>query len=199
MNQRSIAKRYFFITLILSFAYAFIRYFIFKEVSHTKIPLWITNKATSMAATILIVTSVLWKPDKPRKTIGLLGLFIGFLHSIMSLAMLNPAYYGKFFLEINTMTLKGELCMLAGILCLAALMMAAYYSFPAISNTRGVDLKTINFYVMLAIFLNLLHLVFMGWNTWIDIGHWPGYLPPVSLVAAFVCILGLNRKFIKTR
>lgn len=198
MNQSSMAKKYFFVTLTLSLAYAFIRYFLFKEVSHTKIPLWITNKATSMAATILIVTSLLWSPDKPRKTIGLLGLFIGFLHSIMSLVMLNPSYYGKFYQESNILTLPGEISMLAGVLTLGLLIIAAYHSFPSLANKKKSDLSLINKYVMWAVLFNLVHLIFMGYKVWIEVGKWPGYMPPVSIVAAFFCILGLGRKFIKS-
>ncbi|MCM8533990.1 MAG: hypothetical protein NE330_22705 [Lentisphaeraceae bacterium] len=93
MNERSIAKKYFFATLILSFVYAFVRYFIFKEVPASRIPLWITNKATSLASVVLICISVLWRSDKPRKQLGLLGALLGFIHAIMSAALLNPTYY----------------------------------------------------------------------------------------------------------
>jgi DMSO/TMAO reductase YedYZ heme-binding membrane subunit len=198
MNQSSIAKNYFLKILTLSFLYAFIRYFIFKEVPYTRIPLWITNKALALSSTIFIITSIIWDKQKPRKQIGLIGLFTALLHCIMSLALLRPAYYAKFFQVDQTFTLSGELSLLAGAITIALLLIAAFYSFPALQELNNVDLLTINKYVMLAIMANLIHLVFMGYNTWIDPSTWPNFMPPVSLIATIICLLGILFKKIKS-
>ncbi|MCM8533991.1 MAG: hypothetical protein NE330_22710 [Lentisphaeraceae bacterium] len=83
-------------------------------------------------------------------------------------------------------------------MALVFLLLAGFYSFPALYDSAVVKLKTINHYVTLALTSALIHLVFMGCSGWLSISHWPAFLPPVSLIAALFCFYTLSKKLVKS-
>jgi len=38
----------------------------------------------------------------------------------------------------------------------------------------------------------------MGFSGWFDIEKWPGYMPPISLIATLIAIVPLYLKYIKS-
>ena len=193
-------KKYFITAFIPSLLYAIIRYNIFKEVPWKNLPLWVTNKAFAMTATILIGYSFCAAKSKPRKQIGLLGFYIAIIHCLLSLTLLYPSYYEKFFDSLGQYNLIGGISILSGVLSLGFLGLAAFNSFPSLLNKVECDLRLIHKLVAAGIVLNIFHLTFMGFSGWITWTAWPGKLPSISLVSFIFCVLFLGRRYLyKTR
>ena len=192
-------KKYFLIAFIPSFMYAILRYNIFKEVPWENLPLWVTNKAFALTATILIGYSFCADKTKPRKEIGILGFYIAIIHSIISFIILKPAYFSKFFSLDGKLNLSGESSMLAGVICLCLLLVATYRSYPAVTEESEVDLKLIHQFVFWAILLNLIHLLTMGVPTWLKIDEWPGMLPPISLLSLVISLYYLGKRILRKK
>ena len=89
--------------------YAIIRYHLAGDVAWAHFPLFIFNKATSLAAVFFVASSYLvgkvihWHDhDKALRLVvikfcGLVGFFLAGIHALLSLSLLSPAYYGKYF------------------------------------------------------------------------------------------------------
>ena len=197
VNTASEVKKYFFIAFIPSFIYAVVRYNIFQEVPWSQTPLWVTNKAFAMTATFLIGLSFSLPATKPRKEIGLLGFYAALIHMVMSAILLSPAYYSKFYQINGQFTLTGELTMLAGVISLAALLLATFFSFPQLNSNNKINLTFIHKAVLLALFFNLVHLTVMGASGWLDFSQWPGYLPPITLIAAIATFIYISKRLLR--
>src|SRR3989344_3307824 len=116
-----------FIIVGLCLSYAILRYNIVRSVPLDNLPLYITNKAIALAATILIGLSFLLGPLARffpqtfvkhlslRKQLGLFGFGMASLHAIMSLILFDKAYYPRFYTETGKLTIIGESSMLFGI------------------------------------------------------------------------------------
>ena len=189
-------RKYFLIAFIPSFIYAVVRYNILKEVPWSQTPLWVTNKALAMTATILIGMAFCMPKSKPRKKIGILGFYISVIHAMMSFALLNPANYAKFFAADGRYNLTGGLVLLTGILSTAFLIWALYHSFPQLHNAFHVRLDIIHKLVLLALFFNLAHLVAMGVQGWVKPSSW-GIMPPVSIVSAVLCFYFISLRLLR--
>ncbi|MBI2145038.1 hypothetical protein HYU18_01810, partial [Candidatus Woesearchaeota archaeon] len=97
------------VAFIAALAYAVVRYHVIKGVPWDDFPLYILNKAVSLAAVFLIAMSYefgplarflprVFVPLLPaRKYLGLLGFGLAAVHAVMSLLLFSPAYYPKFF------------------------------------------------------------------------------------------------------
>lgn len=192
-------KKYFFIAFIPSFVYAVVRYNIFKEVPWENLPLWISNKAFAMTATILVAYSFCASKNKPRKEIGILGFYIAIIHAIISLIILNPSYFAKFFSDDGKLNFTGELSMLAGIISFSLLLIAVYKSYPAVTEEAEVDLKLVHQLVLWGIVLNLVHLAVMGVPGWLKVADWPGMLPPITLVSFVISMIFLMKRLLRAK
>ena len=192
-------KKYFFIAFIPSLIYAVVRYNIFKEVPWENLPLWISNKAFAMTATILVAYSFCADKSKPRKEIGILGFYIAIIHAIISLIILNPSYFAKFFSDDGKLNFTGELSMLAGIVSFSLLLIAVYKSYPAVTEEAEVDLKFIHQLVLWGIILNIVHIVVMGFPGWLKVADWPGMLPPITLVSCVISIIFLLKRMLRAK
>lgn len=189
-------KKYFYIAFLPSLAYAILRYNIFKEVPWKNLPLWVTNKAFALTALILIGYSFCAPRTKPKKEIGLLGFFVALIHVILSLILLSPAYYEKFYEADGKMVLIGEIAILVGVLSFAFLFLAAYQSFPRLRDKTECNLRLIHQLVLGSLLLNLVHVFVMGYKGWINMSSWPGMIPPITLVSFILCVLFLGRRYL---
>src|SRR3990167_8885973 len=119
----------FLIIFIFTFAYALLRYNVARNVAIDQIPLYISNKAIALTATILIGFSFLLGPLAHfwpkkfeqhlylRKNLGVFGFGIAAFHAIISLMIFSPSYYSRYFnATTEKMTLGGESAVLMGIL-----------------------------------------------------------------------------------
>lgn len=196
---------YGFIVLLVGLGYAVVRYIVFGGVSIEQLPLYVTNKAVSVAGLVLIVTAVGarplsgWLPGggwllAERRSLGMLGLGLSAVHSVMSLMLLNPGYFAKFYdAQTGHMHLAAEVSMLAGVVALALLVQQSRVGDRAggASQLRWLGLGVLA--------LSLMHLVFMGWPGWWTPGKWHGGLPPITLLSAVVALVGLGLGLVPRR
>jgi len=196
--------KWFVVIFGASLAYAVIRYHLAGEVPWRHFPLFILNKATSLAAVIFVASSYLigkiirwYDHDKALRLVvikfcGLMGFFLATVHAFFSLALLSPAYYGKYFDEGGRLNLEGEIAMTAGVLALLFLLAPAVTTLPtmpkAIGGWRWKRNQRMG-YVALA--LVVVHLVALGLRGWLAPQGWHGGIPPVSLVAVVAALVPL--------
>ena len=124
--------KWFAVVFGASLAYAILRYHIAGDVAWRHFPLFILNKATSLAAVVFVACSYLigkiihWHDhDKALRLVvikfcGLTGFFMAGVHAFFSLALLRPAYYAKYFDSDGGLNLDGELAISVGVLGLVA-------------------------------------------------------------------------------
>jgi DMSO/TMAO reductase YedYZ heme-binding membrane subunit len=180
------------------------RYHFAGDVPWRHFPLFILNKATSLAAVIFVASSYLigkvirWHDhDKALRLVvikfcGLMGFFLAAVHAFFSLALLSPAYYGKYFDEGGRLNLEGEIAMSVGVLALLFLLGPAVTTLPnmprEIGGWRWKRNQRLG-YVALA--LVVAHLMALGLRGWLAPSGWHGGIPPVSLIAVLAALLPL--------
>ena len=184
--------------------YAIVRYHLAGDVAWAHFPLFILNKATSLAAVFLVASSYLvgkvfrWHDhDKALRLVvikfcGLMGFFLAGVHAFFSLALLTPAYYAKYFNPDGRLNLEGEVALTVGVIALFLLMGPAITTLPmmpkAIGGRRWKRNQRLG-YVALAFVVA--HLVALGLNGWLAPAGWNGGLPPISLVALLAALVPL--------
>jgi len=201
--------KWFAVVFGSSLVYAIIRYHLAGDVAWAHFPLFILNKATSLAAVFFVASSYLigkifrWHDhDKALRLVvikfcGLMGFFLAGVHALLSLALLSPAYYAKYFLPDGRLNLEGELAIVVGVIALFLLMAPAITTLPmmpkAIGGKRWKRNQRLG-YVALAFVV--VHLVALGLRGWLAPADWTAGLPPISLVAVVAALVPL---FVKRR
>lgn len=189
--------------LLFSFGYAITRYHIAGPVEWTDFPFFIFNKATSLAAFILLTLNFGFGPLKnlgvavpeswlnARKVLGMTGFLLVVVHALMSFMLFSPAVYAQFFEPDGTLTLMGGLSMLGGVLAFVALWA---YTMSFQTNLREdkafIRYITSREFLLWAMLLGAVHLFFMGYKGWLNPSGWHGGIPPISLVAFTFFVVG---------
>ncbi len=200
--------KWFFVVFGASLLYAILRYHIAGNVAWAHFPLFILNKATSLAAVLFVASSYLigrvigWHNPDPKlklvviKFCGLMGFSLALIHAFFSACLLTPAYFSKFFAEDGRLNLEGELGMAFGIVALWALSMPAITTLPmmpkAIGGLRWKRSQRMGYLCLVLVFA---HMVALGWKGWIAPSTWPWGLPPISLWAAVIAAIPCFVKF----
>lgn len=191
------------VTILLSMAYAVIRYHIVGPVPWKDLPLFIVNKGVSLAAFILLTLNFglgpannlgLRVPESwlaARKAVGMIGFLLVVIHAFMSFMLFSPAVYSKFFASDGSLTLLGGLSMLAGVLAFVVLW-AYNMSFQTHmrEDKAFIQFITSRTFMLWAMLLGAAHLFFMGYQGWLNPAGWHGGIPPVSLVAFVIFAIG---------
>jgi len=111
--------------------------------------------------------------------------------SLSAFVLFTPAVYGNFFEADNTLTLFGGLSMLEGVLAFVVLWA---YNMTFQTHLREdkafVEFITSRRFLLFALLLGAFHLIFMGYQGWLDPDGWHGGLPPISLVAFVIFAAG---------
>jgi DMSO/TMAO reductase YedYZ heme-binding membrane subunit len=196
--------KWFFALFGFSIIYAVVRYHLAGDVPWRHFPLFILNKATSLAAVFFVASSYLigkiirWHDhDKALRLVvikfcGLMGFFLAAVHALFSLSLLSPAYYGKYFDDIGQLNLEGEIAISVGVLALICLLAPAVTTLPMMPKAiGGVRWKRNQRLGYVALAFVVVHLVVLGWRGWLAPGDWNGGIPPVSLVAVLVALVPL--------
>jgi DMSO/TMAO reductase YedYZ heme-binding membrane subunit len=199
--------RWFGVIFGVALGYSIVRYFIAGDVAWSHFPLFILNKATSLAAVIFVSCSYLvgrvirWHNDEPRlklvviKFCGLMGFSLAAIHAFFSVCLLTPAYFAKYFADDGRLNLQGELGMAVGVVALWALAMPAIATLPmmpkAIGGKRWKRSQRMGY---LCLVLVVAHLIVLGLKGWLAPTHWPSGLPPISLLAAAAAVVPLAAK-----
>lgn len=161
--------------------YTFVRYAYFGTVEVAHWPAFLLNKTISFYAVAVLCWSA-WcyqqgKLDQSKK-MGRVVWHSVIIHIGLSLTLISPAYYQKFFSE-NGFTLYGEIIMLLGVL--------AAYSFwqiPKFAHSLAHQHRI----KLAACLFALGHLIPMG-SSWLEPATWHGTMPPISLLSAVCCLL----------
>jgi DMSO/TMAO reductase YedYZ heme-binding membrane subunit len=188
--------------------YAMVRYHIAGDVAWTHFPLFILNKAASLAAVFFVAASYLvgrvirWHDHDPKlklvviKFCGLAGFSLALMHAFFSVILLTPAYFAKYFLEDGRLNLEGELGMVLGVVALWALSMPAITTLPTMPKAiGGFRWKRSQRMGYLCLGLVFAHLVALGFKGWMTPSGWPWNLPPISLWAAVAAAIPLIVKY----
>lgn len=188
----------------VALAYAILRYHIVGTVEWRHFPLFILNKVVSLAAVCFVASSYLvgkvfrWHDhDKALRLVvikfcGLVGFFLATIHAFMSVLLLTPSYFGKYFTDGGKLNLQGEVGMAVGILALFFLASPAITTLPmmpkALGGWRWKRSQRVGY---LALILTAAHLLSLGLKGWLTPGKWPSGMVPISLIAFVVAVIPL--------
>ncbi len=166
-------------------AYAVLRYNIFQAISFEHLPLYVTNKALALSIVVLIFFRLFTK--KENHAFYDITIYAQLLmHVFISLALLSPAYYPKFFLE-SKINITGELSLLFGVTALVMFLMRLFVR-------QHKKFSSIKLPISVVLFLVSAHVFSMGISGWITPLKWSGYLPPISLIAFVILITTVLKK-----
>ena len=184
------------VVILFSVGYAIVRYHIAGPVLWKDFPFFILNKGISLAAFILLTFNFAFGPLNnlgvkmprgwldARKAMGMTGFLLVLIHALMSFMLFSPDVYGKFFEADGTLTMLAGLSMLGGILAFVVLW---GYNMSFQTHLREdkafIQFITSRTFLIWAMLLGGVHLVFMGYEGWMNPSGWHGGIPPVSLVA----------------
>lgn len=198
-----LTRRVVLITTVLSIGYAILRYNILGNISWKDTPIYVLNKGISLSSLILLTVNFSLAPLKniglrisdnwlnARKSIGIIGFLYVFIHVLMSISILNPKYYSVFFIEDGTLSVRGVLSLLGGMLSFIFLGIYAIRFKPSLRDNKTiiaiVTSKSILIYTML---FTGVHLFFVGYTGWFTMLEWQGGLIPISLISITLIFLG---------
>ncbi len=197
-----------------SVVYSIVRYHFAGDVEWRHFPLFILNKATSLAAVVFVACSYLigkvirWHDDDLAlrlvviKFCGLVGFFMAGVHALFSVCLITPAYFAKYFDDAGQLNLQGELAMSVGVVALFFLMSPAITTLPMMAKALGGwRWKRTQRVGYLALILVVVHLFVLGLKGWLTPGKWTAGLPPISLLACLVALVPLvvKRKLVLAR
>ncbi len=191
------------VVILFSIGYAIMRYHVVGPVPWKDFPFFILNKGISLAAFILLTFNFGFGPMNnlgiripagwlnARKAMGMTGFLLALIHALMSFMLFSPSVYGKFFETNGSLTLLAGLSMLGGILAFVVLW-AYNMSFQTHlrEDKSFIQFITSRKFLLWAMLLGAAHLVFMGYQGWMNPSEWHGGVPPVSLVAIAVFAIG---------
>jgi DMSO/TMAO reductase YedYZ heme-binding membrane subunit len=202
-NSQNSAGRIITVVLLFSIGYAIMRYHLVGPVPWKDFPFFIMNKGISLAAFILLTCNFGFGPLKnlgvnvpvgwlnARKALGMTGFLLALIHVLMSFMLFSPNVYAKFFEANGTLTFLAGLSMLGGVLAFVVLW-GYNLSFQTHLREDKAFIKfiTSRTFLLWALLLGGVHLVFMGYQGWLNPSGWHGGIPPVSLVAITVGVVG---------
>lgn len=186
--------------------YAVLRYNVFKGVEWTHLPLFIVNKSVAFAGVIFVALAYLAgksfggragsEAARARaKFLGLAGFAMLTVHVLMSMVLLSPANYEKFYEASGRLNLTGELTFLFGVLAYGCLLFPAIatapYMYEALGMERWLKAQHMGYW---ALALACGHTLAMGIEGWIDVSAWPGSMPPITLLGFLAALAGLSGK-----
>ena len=202
-SNKNSAGRIIAVVILLSIGYAIVRYHLAGPVPWKDFPFFILNKGISLAAFILLTFNFGFGPLRnlginvpaswltARKALGMTGFLLALIHVLMSFMLFSPAVYAKFFETDGTLTFLAGLSMLGGVLGFVVLW-AYNLSFQTElrEDKSFIQFITSRTFLIWAMLLGAAHLVFMGYQGWMNPAGWHGGIPPVSLVAIAFFVVG---------
>ncbi len=197
-----VTVKWFAVVFGIALGYAVLRYHIAGGVSWAHFPLFILNKATSLAAVFFVACSYLigrvfrWHNKDPKlklvviKFCGIVGFSLAMIHALFSVCLVTPAYFAKFFDDDGRLNLEGELGLAAGVLALGALAMPAITTLPMMPKALGgIRWKRSQRMGYLCLILVVVHTVAFGFKGWLTPAKWQWGLPPITLFAVIAALV----------
>jgi DMSO/TMAO reductase YedYZ heme-binding membrane subunit len=214
VNERLLqptTSRLFVIVMGACLIYAGLRYHVAEGVPLAQAPLYVLNKAISLGGLAFLAMSYLvgkvaglrWGDRQLElvviKFCGLIGFSLIVGHVLMSLALLDPAYYAKFYGEAK-FNLIGELSLSLGIFGLWCFSMPVITSLPYMYDELGADRWLRSQRVGYAgLMLSAGHVLVMGLQGWLNPGDWPAAMPPITVLAFVIAMVPLVLRLVKNR
>lgn len=198
--QISFAYYRILIILGISILYSIIRYHVFGNVGWSDLPIFILNKGISLTSLILLTINFSIKPlqysgyiisnnwNNSRKTFGRTALVLAIIHVIWSCLIFNPIYFEKFFNNNSELNTIGIISVCTGIISLVLLL--GYHFNRKYYSTIFTFKLTSKVTIILILVLLFIHVGIIGYDNWLKIQSWQGYIPPITLVSCL--ILGLS-------
>jgi len=203
--------RIFLLVMAPCLIYAGIRYHIVQGLPLAEAPLYVLNKAISLGGLTFLAMSYLvgkvavlgWDDRQLQlvviKFCGLMGFSLIVGHVLMSLALLDPAYYAKFYGEAK-FNLTGELSLSLGVFGLWCFAVPAITSLPYMYDELGADRWLRSQRVGYAgLILAAGHVLVMGLMGWLRPGDWPAAMPPITALAFVVAMVPLVLRMVRNR
>jgi hypothetical protein len=170
-----------FFILAVTFAYAIVRYHVFKGVAWGQLPFYTVNKAVSWSALILLAVAVRGavRSGVPLVEQPLLrpALVMMSWHMISSLALLATGAYPAFLVG-------GHLSAKAGL----SLALGVVGTLAAQTGLRGPKSATLAAVLAAA---SATHAGLLGMSSWLSPATWPGRMPPITLLSTAVGFVAL--------
>lgn len=161
----------------LTAAYATLRYNVFKGVPWGDWPGYILNKVLAVSSLVLLA----WAGSRkvrgggPSAMLMTWGGGAALAHVLLSFALLQPAYFERLFMA-GKLTAAAGFSIAAGALAYVLLEIGARRSSEW---TRGTSLGVL----MLLLGLAVVHTAVPAAQSWLSLQTWPGYLPPLTMLA----------------
>jgi len=213
-NERLIqptTARLFLLVMGPCLVYAGVRYHVVQGVPLAQAPLYVLNKAVSLGGLAFLAISYLvgkvaglrWGDRRLElvviKFCGLMGFSLIVAHILMSLAILDPAYYAKFYAGTK-LNLTGELSLSLGIFALWCFSLPTITSLPYMYDELGADRWLRSQRVGYAgLILVAGHVLVMGVMGWLQPGDWPAGMPPVTALAFVIAIVPLVLRMVRNK
>ncbi len=202
-NNRNAAVPIIAVTMLLAIGYAILRYNVLGDALWKDLPFFILNKGLCLGAFILITLNFTLGPAKnlgfpispswlnARKALGMSGFLFVLVHVLISFMLFSPAVFSKFFEADGTLTGVAAISMLAGVLSFVVLW-GYNLSFQTYlrEDKAFIGFMTSRRFLIWALTLGGIHLIFMGYSGWVDPAAWNGGLPPISLIAFAFFVIG---------
>lgn len=178
------------ITLIFlaCLTYACLRYHVFGNIAFDDFPMFIMNKVWASTALILLCLSILSSIKSTKKTAGLLCFLSSIIHIVLSICLLEPNYYDKFFVQ-NQLTFQAQLCLSFGLYCFICFIPSLFIDNNLNQNIQNQTKfrKLCKVSTFASILFLLIHTSIAFYPGWFKFQLWPANLPPISLI----CFCGL--------
>ena len=199
------ALQIIFAVFLFSLIYSVLRYHVVGDVGAKDFPLYIFNKCLALSGFILLTINFALGPAKglgadvpdawlsARKEIGIFAFMLILAHILASMLVFGSGgYYGKFFVSGEGLSAIGSWSMLFGVLAFVWLWV---YNISFKTRQEGDEqflmLVTSRNSVLVAAFLGGGHVAVMGFRAWFKPDTWAGGMPPITMVAIAVFIVGL--------
>ena len=201
--KKNNASSIIIVITFVSISYAIIRYNIIGDVAWKDLPFFVLNKGIALSSLVLLTINFslgplqhmgIKIPDnwlQSRRSMGIAGFLFALIHVFMSLSILTPKYYSVFFVEEGTLSLRGGLSLLGGILSFIFLWIYNISFKPVLKqDEKIIKIITSRKYLVYGMLLTGIHLFFMGYTGWTTVDKWQGGLPPISLISFVTFFVG---------
>lgn len=162
--------------LVVTTAYAVLRYNVFKGIAWDHVPLYVLNKAVAWTATTLIlaasVQALRSRKDLLSNEYLVQAIAMGGIHVLMSLALLSATRYPDLYDASQQLSLTGELALLGGVLAAACSSWARRHATAAAALPIAIGL----------------HCAALGARNWLLPSKWPWHMVPITLICAATAI-----------
>lgn len=172
--------------LAVAMLYATLRYNIFKHVPWADWPTYVVNKAFGVSSLMLLaLTAIRWSiGNSAGKKLMLWSGSLTGAHVVLSLVLLKPEYYPKFF-DGSKFTNIAAFSLLIGAAAFALQELGARDA----KSWRPVSKKKI---LGLLIAITGVHAALPGFSGWFALSTWPGGLPPITLISSIIATLAVS-------